>query len=418
MSALVNPHNAHLPRELYGEITAYFDHRTDKRTLCDLALVSPVLRAESQRVLFRRMTDNWPLHLDKQREACELKHKAFLLAIVTNPERLGPYVQAYAQVRHFYCYGDEDERLQAHPPLWTLTIEALPAMINLKHLYMEPTAPMSAAVPTSISSWKFQLESLTWIGLDDLTYLLRSQRSLQHLELGRVNKDEDGLQDLPDDICPTLTSASGSICTLKRLGRNRRMEAFYATEMCRADYKSFCRGNWSTLMNLKYLSLQSCRSFDRMKNSFRLDVKLLELRWWNWEVCMVYRHFTSTKLTSCTHSFKKLRTIQASAFPQLQVLVLVVTRTITKSQEQIHKAVADISQRLPTLNYVLLNHNDGNYIRSYRYSQMETPAQESISGENAQVGGQITLMVFRMDKEVGSVWWKMYTPFPAFVAIE
>ncbi|KAF5320681.1 hypothetical protein D9619_000028 [Psilocybe cf. subviscida] len=174
MSTLMNPHNDHLPRELYGEIVAYFHHRTDKQTLCDLALVSPALRTESQRVLFRRMSDNWPLGGSKDRDACELRHKAFLLAIVTNPERLGPYVQVYAQVRHFYHMLEEDERLQAHPPLWSLTIEALPAMVNLKHLYMDPTPPMSAAVPTSISSWKFQLESLTWIGLDDLTYLLLS----------------------------------------------------------------------------------------------------------------------------------------------------------------------------------------------------------------------------------------------------
>ncbi|KAF5320689.1 hypothetical protein D9619_000026 [Psilocybe cf. subviscida] len=283
MTTVMNPHNVRLPRELYGEIVAYFHHQTNKQTLCDLALVSPVLRAESQRVLFRRMTENWPLYDSETKDACELRHKAFLLAIMTNPERLGPYVQVYAQVTIGVLAGTEDEHLQAHPPLWSLTIQALPAMVNLKHLYMEPTPPMSAAVPTSISSWKFQLESLTWIGLDDLKYLLRSQRSIQHLELGRVDKDEDGLRDLPDNICPVLTSASGSICTLKRLGRNRRIVAFCAVKMSRADYKLFRRGNWSALTGLKYLSLQYCRSFNRMQDSFRLDVKLLELRWWYWE---------------------------------------------------------------------------------------------------------------------------------------
>ncbi|KAF5320916.1 hypothetical protein D9619_000030 [Psilocybe cf. subviscida] len=390
MSTLMNPHNTHLPRELYGQIVAYFDYRTDKRTLCDLALVSPVLRAESQRVLFRRMTDNWPLGESKERDACELRHKAFLLAIVTNPERLGPYVQVQ-QLTTGLSTGNEDEHLQAHPPLWRLTIEALPAMVNLKHLYMEPTPPMSTAARTSIGSWKFQLESLTWIALDDLTYLLRSQHSLQHLELGRVNKGEDGLHDLADDICPALTSASGSICTLKHLGRNRHIEAFCATEMSRADYKLFRRGNWSALTGLKYLSLPTCRSFNRMKDSFKLDVKLLELRWWDWE---------------------KLRTMQASAFPQLQILVLVVTLSpammpaVKRSQEAIHEAVAEIFQRLPTLNYVLLNRS------------AESPTQESSSGENTQVGSQITLKVFRGDREIGSVWWRIYTLYPSFVVME
>ncbi|KAF5320686.1 hypothetical protein D9619_000023 [Psilocybe cf. subviscida] len=396
MSTLMNPHNAHLPRELYGEIVACFNLRTDKQTLCDLALVCPALRAESQRVLFRHMTDNWPLYESEERDACELNHKAFLLAIVTNPERLGPYVQVYAQVRHFQYQLDENERLQAHPPLWSLTIQALPAMINLKHLYMDPTPAMSAAVPTSISSWKFQLESLTWTGLDDLTYLLRSQRSLQHLELGEVNKNEDCLQDLADDICPALTSASGSICTLKRLGRNRRIETFCATEMSRADYKLFRRGNWSALTRLKYLSLEDCRSFNRMKDSFRLDVKLLELRWWDWE---------------------KLSTMQASAFPQLQILALVVTK-MRPIQKSIYEAVADIFQSLPTLNYVLLNYPAAEYIYSHRYSRVENPTQESNSGENTQVGSQITVKVFRGDNQIGPVWWEIYIHYPSFVVME
>ncbi|KAF5320688.1 hypothetical protein D9619_000025 [Psilocybe cf. subviscida] len=370
MSTLMSAYNAHLPRELYGEIIAYFNHRKDKQTLCDLALVSRALRAESQRVLFRRMTHKWPLHEYMDTNASKLRHKAFLLAIVSNPERLGPYVQVYAQVRHCYPLLEEDERLQAHPPLWRLTIEALPAMVNLKHLYVEPTPPMSAAVPTSISSWKFQLESLAWMALDDLTYLLRSQRSLQHLELGEGRMGEDGLKDLPDDICPALTSASGSICTLKHLGRNRRIEAFYAAEMSRADYKSFRRGNW-------------------MKDSFRLDVKLLEFRWWDWE---------------------------------LQVLVLAVTLppvtpAVQMPQEAIHEAVADSFRRLPTLNYVLINHPADSYILSHRYSRVESPTQELGAGENTQVGCQIILEVFPLDKVIGSVWWKIYTLFPSFVGM-
>ena len=82
----------HFPHELYREIARHLHQRRDKDTLLSLALVNSAWRQESQRMLFSSLSNDCVVLVDSQRT-----HLLFLESIVAHPDRLGPYVNLYAQ---------------------------------------------------------------------------------------------------------------------------------------------------------------------------------------------------------------------------------------------------------------------------------------------------------------------------------
>lgn len=86
---------ADLPDELYGEITDNLGSPKDTRTLLSLALVDRAWCAQSQRVLFKTVCDNWIY--EKELDTVVRRHIRFLQTIIKTPKKLGPYVRTYAQ---------------------------------------------------------------------------------------------------------------------------------------------------------------------------------------------------------------------------------------------------------------------------------------------------------------------------------
>lgn len=266
---------------------------------------------------------------------------------------------------------------------------------------------MTEELRSTISSWKFQLETLIWTMPHELTDALSSQHSLRHLELGSSQYNEDGLHVLPDGVCPGLTSASGSICTLRNLGERRRIVAFKATKMSSADYKIFCQPNCSAVARLKYLSLERCLPFDNVPNTFKLNVEILEFRLWNRKVRSIAAHTSST---THIHLCQELSTVQDSYFPELKILVLAseAIRAIFYRQ-RIEQGVHDAFRRLPKLRSVITHTTSEATAANFCYFRGERTAHEFGGGDDTHFGSHITREHFDIKNELGLIWWKMFT---------
>ena len=113
-----------LPYDLYPEIVENLHHPKDRRTLVSLSLVSKAWSEQSQRVLYMEFCDQWAN--GKDHDIVLARHTRFLCAIIDHPTRLGPHVRMYAQFWLASTVGEQDSvRLRG------LTLEALPAMVNL-----------------------------------------------------------------------------------------------------------------------------------------------------------------------------------------------------------------------------------------------------------------------------------------------
>jgi hypothetical protein len=88
-----------LPTELYRHIAENLYRPSDRPALLSVALVNTVWREESQRILFRDVWDGYDDDIDAIRRKQLDTHMLFLQAICTHPDRLGPYVRSYRQVR-------------------------------------------------------------------------------------------------------------------------------------------------------------------------------------------------------------------------------------------------------------------------------------------------------------------------------
>jgi hypothetical protein len=225
---------ADLLDELYDEITDNLGNPKDRLTLLSLALVDKTWCARSQRVLFRTVCDVLVsgVHLD----TVFRRHIGFLRTIINNPTKLGPYVRTYVQnglsvtpeSKHasgsfqpfcglpvgLYCAPDsplppDGPNLLQGVVLWESTLSALPALVNLKHLHIQPMdgylAPQSLI--TVLMSCTFQLNNLILEPSADseteFLDFLRTQHGLQRLR--------SNLSKLPGDVCPNLTSFSYSV---------------------------------------------------------------------------------------------------------------------------------------------------------------------------------------------------------------
>jgi hypothetical protein len=92
----ISPSFGYFPNEIYAEILQYLHHRQDKNILLSLALVSQVLRHESQKILFS-IVDGKAVHERGKDEDTIRRHTLFLQTVIDHPKRLGLYVLSYAQ---------------------------------------------------------------------------------------------------------------------------------------------------------------------------------------------------------------------------------------------------------------------------------------------------------------------------------
>ncbi|KAF5318758.1 hypothetical protein D9619_011069 [Psilocybe cf. subviscida] len=198
------PATSRLPPELFRPIIGALTVNADRRTLCNVALSSKFLAAESQRVLFRTTSDSfW------KRDSLR-RHITYLSAIVNAPMCLGPLVHAYTQKDLFM----DSTRSPVTGPienledvnLWQLTMAALPAMYNLKHLEFSTRNTPSESSLEVLTQCSFKLNSLIWAVRPGchinsvVKGLLGVQEQLVHLDLSHCTRP------IPAAVCPRLIS--------------------------------------------------------------------------------------------------------------------------------------------------------------------------------------------------------------------
>jgi hypothetical protein len=392
---------AQFPNELYRNIIGNLHHFTERETLLHLALVSKVWCAESQRVLFRTVCDDF-MDTDERRSLIHTQ-TLFLKAIILNPTRLGPYVQTYKQ-RQLICHPDlamdsQNPIASASSYLWDLAEKALPAFVNLKHLFIVPILSYSRPPPVSLlDGCTFKLESLRWgfktfypNSTDSLVEFLRTQHDLLHLEVGYYPLQEE-FPWLPDDVCPSLISATCELDSVAHIMAKPRNIVGLTTKSDWFPQQMIPQSHLSALHCLKYLSLWAHRDFMSNWGTTDSNAVLLELIAWD------------------------LRTVQNfSGLPNLRVLVLLrVPREATlagrwgdmdeKAEHSLRiQLTIESFRRCPKLEYIIIEDmHRGQGPRRYR--------KLSISGINEapNTEQEIQSEEFPIVHEVGIPWWLAY----------
>lgn len=197
---------AALPHELYHDIIENLTHPMDRRSLLILSLVNKTWSDHVQRALFKEFCDDWIDERDK--EIVRARHTRFLSSVIGHPTHLGPHVRTYGQ---FGLAGNVTNPNSSR--LLELTIEALPAMVNLQNLHIVPAGacPMP---PNLFENCTFQLRSLTLlVGValsGPFLDFLRTQPEIRHLciDPSMAPPFQVGLSGLPENVCPNLVSIS------------------------------------------------------------------------------------------------------------------------------------------------------------------------------------------------------------------
>lgn len=212
---------AALPYEVYNQIVENLHHPSYRGTLLSLSLVSKAWSAQSQRILYMEFSDQWSYYHEKV--IVSARHSRFLSTIIDHPTRIGPLVRTYAQVDLANAAGNGDS-------LRGLTIEALPAMVNLQHLHIIPLGAGSMP-PNLFKDCTFQLRSLTLLfGLAlSGTFLdfLRTQPGIRYLCIAPsvIWPCEADLSRLPEDVCPNLLSTSCIYESMEKVTKGRSLIA-------------------------------------------------------------------------------------------------------------------------------------------------------------------------------------------------
>ncbi|KAF5321336.1 hypothetical protein D9619_000012 [Psilocybe cf. subviscida] len=223
-----------LPPELYREIATNLRAPTHRSELLSLSLVSKFWSNESQRILFRRFCHLGHTDTDEESERDRKVHIQFLRTILEHPQRLGRYVESYAQCG-LACdrqsvsdarYSEADWKMEIY--LWDLTKKALPAMVNLKHLVFDPALWRASASNSLLTGCSFQLEMISWgcdkDVLDLCSSFLPSQHNLLHLDIGRCPGGTT-LLELPLYACPKLSSVLCNFQSMCHVTESRSIKA-------------------------------------------------------------------------------------------------------------------------------------------------------------------------------------------------
>ncbi|KAF5323723.1 hypothetical protein D9619_012954 [Psilocybe cf. subviscida] len=201
--------------------------------LCSLALSSPSLRDEAQRMLFK---DPGPLIIGNER----FSDDKFLNSIITSPKRLAPMVRTYSQVIDWERFRNtarktttkipQKEREARQKLILGKIRRALQLMVNLKHLRHEELSRSNRLVEriTSVLTEKcsFRLTSFAWtyVAVDGIQeelelfhHFLPRQPALRSLCFNRIQVPE-GLPVPGDDfytaarsVCPLLEDFSAPL---------------------------------------------------------------------------------------------------------------------------------------------------------------------------------------------------------------
>ena len=168
------------------------------QSLLAISLTSRELRAEGQRILFRRMT--LPKDLNR--------HIKFLIAI-TSSSLLAPLVKEYHQF----------DLLDQCKPLWGLTCRGLQAMVNLKILHFRSSSGHPSA--QILHGCTFQLEVFKWDSCDDAKQLL--EFLINQARLRTLKFNWKGAMFDTSGICPGLQVLHGNRYTINAFLPGRRV---------------------------------------------------------------------------------------------------------------------------------------------------------------------------------------------------
>lgn len=386
-----------LPNELCRNIVESLHYLTDRSTLLHLAIASKLWCAESQRVLFRTVGDD-ATDLDDS-ESLIATHTLFLQAIILSPTRLGPYVRTYKQHKLLGrpCQS-EIPLAAANPHLWDLTAEALPALVNLKHLFVVSLNedPKNSRA-SFLEGCTFKLTTLRWgcevlnPDTDPFVAFLHTQHNLSHLQVG-VHPSRQNLSWLPDGVCPGLSSAS---CRLDSAAHVMATRKNIAGLEIWSDWTTSSKNDLSNLRHLKYLSLPAF-------NNLMI----------HWEA--ISPHTVLLELAFACH----LHVVQTIAgFSKVRVLALLQAPREAPHPGSIHYAPIDVEaehnlriqltmesfRRCPNLKYVVVEDiHRGEGPRRFKKVTMNPGS----GGPDAVP--DIHSTEFVMKHEPGTGWWTAY----------
>ncbi|KAF5317649.1 hypothetical protein D9619_012555 [Psilocybe cf. subviscida] len=203
-----NDSGCRLPLELLRTIV---ENVQSQAALLPVALASPALREEAQRILFMAPMLPTPL-----------SHLTFLKTVIASPLRLALLVKTYTQFGMLYPGATSDQR----QTLQERTAAALKVMVNLKKLGYRATRSKPAA--DILRDCTFRLTGLSWVCYgDDAQVLLREvlphQSGLRHLGLlGLWEVSSDDIQAVKS-LCPALSSLEGPVCVISVFLEGRKI---------------------------------------------------------------------------------------------------------------------------------------------------------------------------------------------------
>ncbi|KAF5326864.1 hypothetical protein D9619_004431 [Psilocybe cf. subviscida] len=387
-----------LPNELYREIAENLHHYGERYALLCLALVCKAWRAESQRVLFRTVCDD-STDLSK-REGLIRTHTLFLKSIIANPARLGPYVRTYKQ-RDLICYlffraGSElsSPGASSVSHVWDLTARALPALINLKHLFIVPLRDgRRTARAYLLEGCTFKLESLSWgfapydsTGSDSIADLLRTQHDLFHLEDGPEPSRQD-FSWMPDDVFTSLISTTCRLKSAPRImAKRRKIVGLRIWSDWNPRYAD-PQNHLSALRPLKYLSISAHRGLMSHWGAIDSHVVLLELVSWDLRTIQNLSGLSNLRVSALVRAAREAslsrflgdEPMDVNAEPNLRMQLTV-----------------ESSHRCPNLEYVIIQDIPrGETRRQYRKLSL---APANIQDEE----------FFIENEMIGMPWWTVY----------
>ncbi|KAF5326863.1 hypothetical protein D9619_004432 [Psilocybe cf. subviscida] len=395
-----------LPNELYRNIIEYLLHFRERNTLllC-LALVCKAWCAESQRLLFRTFCDDATdmVCMDNLESRIHM-HTLFLEAIILSPTRLGPYVQTYKQ-HELICHpvlaaGPTLPSAKASSYLWDLTSKALPALVNLKHLFIVPIHDDCRTPRASLlEGCTFQLKTLRWgfepshrSSTDAFVAFLRTQHNLLHLEVGSDPLGQD-LSWLPDDACPSMKSASCQLDAVARMVGRRNVVGLAVW----SDWhlaQATPQHHLIALRRLKYLSLSG--HGDLLSNWGALDSHTILLELTSWDLRTIRRLPDLPNLRVLALVRVPRRAVRARFLGDWQM--------DSKAENNLRTHLATESfRRCPNLEYVIVEEvARGEEQRRFR--------KLSLTGSRPghDTTPDIQSEEFPIHREFGKPWWTAY----------
>jgi hypothetical protein len=194
-----------------------------------------------------------------------------------------------------------EQHTQKGIALWKLFMKALPALINLTHLYFRPhSVHFPNAANDALRQCTFQLKSLAWrcSNMNDFfPEFLVTQRSLLHLDLGarRMNK----FPKLAQDACPSLKSVACVLSAFPCVATGSKIVGFRMTDVNRQWLAGSppLQLDLASIGQIKYMSVHI---YAPIPNSPFSNIVLLEIRNWIMKVHYNTNYFLCY-LLGCLH---------------------------------------------------------------------------------------------------------------------